>query len=362
MSKPPTTEQHATALEMLGRAIDWLLEVQSDEGGWLSSTYGALRQGAATTSLVLYALTQAPKSLHEKLAKPLEAGFRFLKPGIAETKTIACPDGTFDYPTYAAAQTLTASRRLKGDFLTQEEQSLLASYLVQAQLDERRDFPPESPHHGGWDLLGTQLVKGLTSETNVSLAVYALEALAPIDTPEVKECRRKALHWARRTQNLPGDGGFAFSGNKDSLANKAFWLDREHMRPRSYGSATCDGLRCLLYAGESPDSESVRAAIAWLEAHPHAKVVTGFEDVKEETGWPEGLRFYYYAAVADCLHLCSDAFQESVRTDLLESLSKQQRDDGSWQNESARMREDDPLIATAFAATCLCRIFAQKSE
>lgn len=359
MPKELSAEQRAASMEMLTKAIDWIIAKQDKDGGWHSETYGALKQGAATTALVLYSLAQLPASFAEKSAKAVSDAIRFLRIGIEKTKTIACPDGTFDYPTYAAAQVLTASQKLRKtgkSGLSEAEESALASYLIQAQLDERREFKPDSPHYGGWDLLGTQLVKGLTTETNVSLALFALEAITELKSPEAAECRKKALRWTLKAQNLPGDGGFAFSGNKDSLANKAEWLDRDHAKPRSYGSATCDGLRCLLYAGEKRENAPAKAAIAWLEKHPAAKLVTGFEELKDDTGWPEGLRFYYYAGIADCLQFASDGFVTKVRNDLLFSLAKQQQKEGYWQNESARMREDDPLIATTFAMLCLSRV------
>jgi hypothetical protein len=353
-----TAEQRKAAGEMLQRAVDWIRSQQAKDGGWHSETYGALKQGAATTGLVLYGLSKLPVSFAEKSVTAIGNAITFLRIGLEKTKTIACPDGTFDYPTYAAAQVLTASQILRKagrKSLSEAEENSLANFLIESQLDERRDFMPGSPHYGGWDLLGTQLLKGLTTETNVSLAVYALEALAELKSPGAVACRKRALGWALRAQNLPGDGGFAFSGNRDSLANKAEWLDKDHQKPRSYGSATCDGLRCLLLAGEKVENEPAKAAIAWLEKHPSAKLVTGFEEMKEDSGWPAGLRFYYYAGVAACLPYCSKGFTTKVCADLLESLAKQQLEEGYWQNESARMREDDPLIATTLAILCLSR-------
>lgn len=361
MPKELTAEQRKAAAEMLDRAVDWLLPMQAKDGGWHSETYGALKQGAATTALVLYGLAQLPARFAEKTNAAIGKAFTFLRLGMEKTKTISCPDGTFDYPTYAAAQVLTASQMLRKPGrtgLSDEEENTLANYLIAAQLDERREFKLDSPHYGGWDLLGTQLVKGLTTETNVSLALFALEALAEVKSPGASECRKKGLRWTLKAQNLPGDGGFAFSGNKDSLANKAEWADKDHQKPRSYGSATCDGLRCLLFAGEKLENEPVKAAMGWLERHPAAKLVTGFEELKVDTGWPEGLRFYYYAGVADCLKYASEGFVTKVREDLLDALTKQQLGDGKWQNESARMREDDPLIATSFAMLCLSRLLA----
>jgi hypothetical protein len=43
------------------------------------------------------------------------------------------------------------------------------------------------------------------------------------------------------------------------------------------------------------------------------------------------------------------------RAALVKQLAKLQHKDGRWQNDSARMREDDPLIATCLAIVCLAR-------
>ena len=43
---------------------------------------------------------------------------------------------------------------------------------------------------------------------------------------------------------------------------------------------------------------------------------------------------------------------------LAETLLARQRADGSWSNPASEMREDDPVVATAFATAALgvCRI------
>jgi hypothetical protein len=57
---------------------------------------------------------------------------------------------------------------------------------------------------------------------------------------------------------------------------------------------------------------------------------------------------------------------EPVRTQRREAIVAQlvstQRADGSWRNESARMREDDPLIATSFALVALSESLKYHSE
>jgi hypothetical protein len=72
----------------------------------------------------------------------------------------------------------------------------------------------------------------------------------------------------------------------------------------------------------------------------------------------EGLRFYYAQAYAEVLRLAIAApdfrawahqQQRALRSDLLAA----QRADGSWVNAYDGSFEDDPLIATAFAARAL---------
>ena len=95
------------------------------------------------------------------------------------------------------------------------------------------------------------------------------------------------------------------------------------------------------------------AAVGWLERHDAVDAVPGFEDAPPSQGWKEGLRFYYFQALSRCLPLLSETVARERRERLLTTLVRGQRDDGCWQNDSTRMREDDPLIATSFAVVAL---------
>ena len=58
---------HANAKESIQRGIDWLLKQQSvDDRGWHSETYGAMRGGASSTSLVLYAASHLPAEFRNR--------------------------------------------------------------------------------------------------------------------------------------------------------------------------------------------------------------------------------------------------------------------------------------------------------
>jgi hypothetical protein len=237
--------------------------------------------------------------------------------------------------------------------MTDDERDALRKFLLQAQLDERRKFTPDSPHYGGWDLMGASLLEGITSGTNISVGVFVLEALALDDSAASKAAREKALRWTAGCQAVSYGGGFAFTPVATSDSNKAETDDDHDKRPRPYGTTTCDGLRSLMYAGAKPDDERVQAAVAWLVKHDKLEQVPGFEDLDERVGWQKGLKLYYYFSLAKCLpHLPAETAQ-ARREALLSHLLMLQEADGRWQNESARMREDDPLIATALVAAAL---------
>jgi hypothetical protein len=114
----------------------------------------------------------------------------------------------------------------------------------------------------------------------------------------------------------------------------------------------------LLLAGAKPDDERVQAAVAWLAERDKLDEVPGFEDLKQDTGWQKGLLYYYYARLSSVLPLLPEETGAKRRGGILAQLIERQGKDGSWQNESARMREDDPLIATSLAVVALSQALA----
>jgi hypothetical protein len=332
--------------DVVARGAAALMAAQGADGGWHSTTYGALRSGAGVTALAIYAISHAPDDLRRKYAPRLRLGYKFLLPGIKDRGAVAAPDGTVDYPTYAAACLLVAARKVD---LGAERVVLdqLADHLIASQLDEDRQFAAGDVHYGGWDLMGADRVAGVTSGTNISLTCFALEGLHDVRTGPADEARKKAVAWLAGVQNRAPDGGFFFTPERPSEGNKAQWIADDFQRPRSYGTTTADGLRALHYAGIAGDDDRVRAAAGWLEAHDGLSETPGFEETPSETGWAEGLRFYYYFTLAKALPLLTGAARRRQR--LLSQLAADQRPGGAWKNASSRMREDDPLIATCFA-------------
>ena len=94
-------------------------------------------------------------------------------------------------------------------------------------------------------------------------------------------------------------------------------------------------------------------AVQWLVKRPKMDRVPGFEELAQSTGWEKGLLYYYYSGLARVLPRFPASAAKQRRQALLKQLVTKQRPDGSWKNDSARMREDDPLICTSLALISL---------
>jgi hypothetical protein len=350
LSQTRTKEAQAA----LDRGVAWLLKKQMVDGGWHSLAYGGLRDGAAVTSLAVYTFSLLPGQVRADVQNAVDSAAKFLEAGFEKRRTIASPDGSLDYPTYATALILTAARRFPSLLKILPKEQLL-EYLLTAQVNAARGFEKDSPDYGGWDLLGSDDASGISTGTNVSVTSYALEALSQEKSPAAKAARELALAYLARAQKATGDGGFAFTAEAGSLNNKAQWRDTDKQRPRSYGSPTCDGIQALLHCGVAKDDERIEQSVNWLVDHPSTEIVPGFDELPAELGWRDGLKFYFAQSFARVLHLLPEAVALDRADKLARWLVKEQSG-GLWQNKSSRMREDDPLIATSLALTALAAV------
>ncbi len=345
----------------LARGTDWLVAQQAADGGWHSRTYGQLKDGAAVTSLILDAIGNCEPALQQKNLVASKRAFAFLDRGLAKTGTIASPDGSLDFPTYATALYLTGKRRLSPAIDGASRQKLLA-YLLGAQVVEARGFAADSPSYGGWDFLGRDDAQAITTGTNISVTRYVLEALAQepgvagqaSGIPKALELGRAYVSRCQRP-----DGGFVFTCEPMSLNNKAAFTDRELTDPRPYGTASCDGILALLASGVGITEQPIQKAVKWLVERSSLELVPGFEGLPPEAGWQRGLRYYYFAGLARVVSVFPLSELAPRREALVKQLIGLQAKDGSWANESDRMRENDPLIATALAVAALAKCLRQ---
>jgi squalene-hopene/tetraprenyl-beta-curcumene cyclase len=208
----------------------------------------------------------------------------------------------------------------------------------------------------------------------LTATVFALAALASARTPRDDPAYAAARVFVERCQNftddpvadepLAADGGFFFIPG-DAAQNKAgpAGVDRQG-RPRfhAYGTMTADGLRALLRCGLPLEHPRVQAARGWLEQHFSATRNPGQFNPDREV--LRNATYYYWAwSVAHAFLTLEvrelNTPQGRVRwTEVLaEELLRRQRPDGSWVNRFTDAKEDDPLIATSWAAAglAICR-------
>jgi hypothetical protein len=347
-------ELEATA--SLEKGIAFLLRQQADDGIWHSAHYGNLREGAGVTALVLASLAENQSHLPEGAIERMQRAVEVLSVSIDEHGYVANASGP-DYADYASALVLEADR-IAGLGLSPERRRKLVDYLVRAQLDEADGFQPDSLDYGGWDLTGWMTGHRPTTGTNISVSTFVIAALSHHrEIGDVNEALTRAGRWLEGCRN--GDGGFHFHPRIDHDGNKAGWSDETRMAALSYGTCTADGLRALVSLGVPADDSRVTGATAWLSRETDIAGVPGFRDDADGETWKAGLRFYYLAALARVLPFLEPDASAARRRSIMESLVESQAVDGSWSNPGARMREDDPLIATSFAIVALQQTLSQ---
>jgi hypothetical protein len=232
------------------------------------------------------------------------------------------------------------------------------AYLRSAQQGLRQGWSRGDPEFGGWSQTGGAETELKTpGETNVSATRAVLEALQTGGVLDA-DSREAALAYLARCQNWDemnaGDGGFYFTADATDPRNKAGAASAK--RALSYGSTTVDGLRALIFCGEPESSPRRRAAAAWLQLRFRPADVPGFPSSIDRQALAAGLYYYYAAGLADCLRRTPEFDSAERRSALIRAIVDRQEPDGSWRNPSPLMREDDPLIATAFAIAALGRL------
>jgi hypothetical protein len=327
------TREPAEPAGPLDRAARWLLGQQGEDGGFHSVTIGFLRGGASLTGLCVHALARAR-------ALPPEASQRAVAFLLAQRGQ----DGGLgwglvpDYPTYATALALQVLAEIATSGWKDEAEPL-ARWLLGQQLageawgshPSRGGFPMGSPERrvppdaGHVDLSMTRM------------AVCALRAYGlPEDHPAWAEARRFIVR-CRGAQ-----GGFCYSPGEPGL-NKG-------PHPEAgYGTATADGILALRAVGG--EEGLVQESTAWLASRFRA-------DQNPDVGgsfaaFGPAMRFYWRAVAAEVFAGAASGAPPGWADALRSSLQAEQRPDGSFVNERAEQKENDPLVATSLAVLAL---------
>ncbi|MBL8215904.1 MAG: terpene cyclase/mutase family protein [Bryobacterales bacterium] len=318
----------------LAAGAEYLWGQQADDGGWHSTAYGLLRSGQSLTAFVLDALLRVDERTFRPPKQALQRALGFLQRHTSEEGAVGVIGEVPDYPNYATALAVQAYVRARRDEL-QPAVRRMTAWLLAQQFGEANGWSREQAAFGGWGMGGEVRRPPYPGHVDLSMTRHVLASLQMAGVPLTDAVYSRARVYLERLQNLPGDGGFFFSTTEEDT-NKA-GLDGR--RFRSYGTTTADGIRSLRCCGYTDADPRVTAARAWLEQAHTGFTAPGFVG-EAYRRWPAGLRFYYASATAGLFGM----------TDAIE---QQQQADGSWRNEEALVKEDDPLIATGFAIQAL---------
>lgn len=319
----------------LRKAAQYLWAQQSKDGGFHSSTYGLLRSGQSLTPFVLDALLDVPETVLRAPAGAIDRALAFVKRNTSAEGTLGRMDeSAADYPNYATALAVTVMVKARRSGRERDIAPMVAQLRAQ-QFSETNGWKREDAPYGAWGMGGPLHRPPDAGHVDLSMTRFVLEALQAAGVPASDPVMTRALAYLERSQNI--DGGFYFSPVNPEI-NKA---GEANGRFASYGTATADGVLALRAAGIPDTDDRIAKAIMWLKDHHQPDRAPGF-DAPPHQSWGSGLRFYYAAAIS-----------RTIPGSLI--LLPPQGNDGSFRNSNNLVKEDDPLIATAFAVRVLAR-------
>ncbi len=209
--------------------------------------------------------------------------------------------------------------------------------------------------------------------SNTHFALEALDYSKQIFAKKAaKADKKKDLDWPAvlkfvdRCQNRPASndqpwasddaknfGGFVYEPGVSKAGEDK--LPGGRVALRSYGSITSTGILNYFYAGVKPSDPRVQDALKWLGEN---------FSVAQNPGMDQEGRFYYYLTLAKALTLGKInvlTAKDGVAIDWRDKLSRQllndQRANGSWQNDTSRWMESDPVLVTAYTVIALEHIY-----
>jgi hypothetical protein len=322
------------ALLPLRRAVEFLWSRQADNGGFPSRKYGLLRSGQSLTPFVLDALLEVAEAVVPRDLARIDKAIDFIRSNTNKDGALGLNDSAApDYPNYATGLAVKAMVRAQRPGW-QEAIAPMVQCLRAQQFTEQNGWKRPDAPYGAWGMGGPIHHPPETGHVEISMTRHVLEGLASAGVGPTDPAMTSAVVYLDRCQNQ--DGGFYFS-TVNLETNKA---GETNGRPNSYGTTTCDGILAMRAAGIPITDARSRKALDWIRAHHILDGAPGF-DMPPYQGWKQGLRFYYGAAVTSAMPG-------------LPVLLPPQKHDGSFANSNILVKEDDPLIATAFAVRVLC--------
>ncbi len=335
----------------------WLEKNQSANGHW------SMPEDPAVTALALVALKNAANSRGEKKESlAIKKGYDFLASCVQ-------PDGGIyktNLPNYNTSICLMA---LVVRGRPEDKQTILRArnFLIGLQNDFGEKGKIDDVFDGG---IGYGTKYKHSDMGNTAFAIEAIRAsrqIAEDGSTEARELNWQAvIHFLERCQNLPGHNPEKWAS--DDLQNKGGFvyypghsmagetnLPNGRVALRSYGSISYAGLLSYIYADLKRDDPRVVAVMDWLQKN---------YTLDENPGMGAQGLFYYLHTMTKALTIyganeivTSSGKRINWREQLALKLVNLQQADGSWSNEAARWRENDPALVTAYSVISLEMIF-----
>ena len=344
--------------DSLNRSLVWLRAQQNADG-----SFGKDTLHPALTALPLVAFQREPTG---RFAKE-----DFVAKGYAYLRGFTQPDGGIyskenglaNYNTSVCLLALVGANEPKDlDTLVKAR-----AYVVGQQAVGMAK--PETDGGIGYGSIGASPKRGHPDLDNTVVALEALRATKHLiaDKPGTKDLNwNAAIDFVARCQNLPSNKQPWASADADNKGGFIYYpgfsnagevtLEGGGKALRSYGSMSYAGLLSFIYADVKSDDPRVTAAVAWLRKH---------YTLDENPGLEKSGYYYYLHLMAKGLtaagitELEVGGKKSDWRLALAERLMKLQQQDGSWLNDTARWKENNPVLVTTYCALTLEILYAQ---
>jgi squalene-hopene/tetraprenyl-beta-curcumene cyclase len=324
------------------KAVQFLKLTQSTDGTWTTANVPGI------TALCVTSLLQSGVPADDP---SVARGLKFLKSLVRDDGGIYHPQTQHrNYETSISVLALSAANKDgQHDNIIRKAEKFLRGL----QWDEDEEQKPEDPGYGGAGY-------GKHQRPDLSNTQFLLEALKTAGVKADDPAMQKALTFVARCQNLEtehnntpfaakiDDGGFYYTPAAGGTSQAG--VDANGGL-RSYASMTYAGLKSMIYAGVKKDDPRVKAALTWITKH---------YSLRDNPGMGKQGLYYYYHTFAKTLSVLgldklkdADGKSHDWRAELVATLAKQQKANGSWINEADRWYEGDPNLVTAYGLLAL---------
>ncbi|MFP4353778.1 MAG: prenyltransferase/squalene oxidase repeat-containing protein [Phycisphaerae bacterium] len=348
-------EHTVKAQQLLNQGARFLVSQEKEGGGW--SLMGP--SDPAITGLVVRALLNHPD--YDVKSPIIQRGIKVILANQQEDGGIYNPRiGQQNYTTAIGIMALAATR----DPQYKDEIEKAIGYIKKIQIVPGSQSPSGGKVSEGHPFVGGTSY-GKHGRPDLSNLGFSSEALHQAGVKPDDPFFQNALVFASNTQNLretnklawvdqigTNDGGFIYA---PALGSDITQPESKAGGGRSYGSMTYTGFKTLLYAGVDKNDPRVKGAYNWIRRYWRLDTNPNMPNAQSK----EGL-YYYYHVFSKAL----EAYGQPVITDtkgqkhnwreeLVDILAKKVNDNGSWDNDTQRWFEDNPILCTGYVLMAL---------